>query len=79
MPKNSSTSENYSPTPNVNHSIIYNLSLSNETLTFIHVFNNLETNCAMNKIMKHKNIKNHTKITEHSNTRSSKTNWVRYL
>ena len=35
---------------NVNHSIIYNFSLSNVILTFIHVFNNLEIKCTKNKI-----------------------------
>ena len=57
---------------NVNHSIIYNLSLSN--VTFIHVVNNLEINWTKNKIMKHKNMMNYTKIIKHSNMRSSKTN-----
>ena len=77
MPKNTSTSEITVPL-NVNHSIIYDLSLSNVTLTFIHVLNNLEINYTKNKVMKHKNM-NYTKIIEHSNTLTSKTNWVSCL
>ena len=53
MPKNTSTSEITVPL-NVNHSIIYNLSLSNVTLTFIHVLNYLEINYTKNKVMKQK-------------------------
>ena len=45
--------------PNVKHSIIYNLSLSN--LTFIHVFNNLKVKYINNKIMKHKSMMNYAK------------------
>ena len=73
MPKNTSTSENYSHTQR--QSLHHLQPLSNVTLTFIHVVNNLENN----KIMKHKNMMNHTKIIEHSSTHSSKTNWASYL
>ena len=76
MQKSSSTSENCM-SPNVNHSIIYNLSPSN--VTFIHVFNNLKINYTNNKIMRHKNMMNYAKTIEHSNTSSSKTNWVSCL
>ena len=65
MPKNTSP-------PNVNNSIIYNLSLSNVTLTFIHVFNNPEINRTKNKIMKHKNMMNYTKIIEHNKRAGAK-------
>ena len=75
MPKNSSTSENYSPTQR--QSIIYNFSLSN--VTFIHIFNSLKINYTNNKIMKHKNMMNYAKIIEHSNMSRSKTNWVSFL
>ena len=72
MPKNSSPSENCSL---IQRQSLHHLQ-PHSGQRDIHVFNNLEINCTNNKIMKHKNMVNYTKIIEHSNTSSSKTNSV---
>ena len=74
MPKNTSTSENYSPTQR--QSLHHLQPQSKQCDADDHSRCQQSRN---NKIMKNKNMMNHTKIIEHSNTHSSKTNWVSYL
>ena len=78
MPKNTSTSENYCPTQRQS---LHHLQPQSEQRD-VNVHSRFQQSRnelhKKKKIVKHKNM-NYTKIIEHRNSRSSKTNWVSCL